>query len=115
MTNAEIIYREQVELMKAGIIGTTGRMFEVVIVNKDGEEEKKMVPEPEPIHTYQMWKSLGYQVQKGQKAVAQFTIWKHASKVVENEDGEEKQKSSMFMKKASFFKLSQVEKIEQGA
>ena len=66
-----------------------------------------------------MWKQLGYQVKKGQKAVASFTIWKHTSKKEEMEvtytDGtkgiEEVDNSRMFMKLSSFFSASQVEKI----
>lgn len=111
MTNADIIFTESQELMKRGIIGKTGRTFTATIVNADGEEEEVVVEEAEPIHTYQKWKELGYQVQKGEKAVAQFMIWKHVTKKakVEGEDDETK----MFMKKASWFKFSQVAPIEQ--
>ena len=111
MTNVEIIMAEQRELMKQGIIGTTGRTLKAIVVNENGEEEEVEVAEPEPIHTYQKWKELGYQVQKGEKAIAQFTIWKHVTKKAKNEGEEDEQK--MFMKKASWFKFSQVAPIEQ--
>jgi antirestriction protein ArdC len=67
----------------------------------------------EEAHTYAHWKTLGYQVKKGEKAKFKCQIWKCTSKKVE-EKGEEKEKSSMFMKVASFFTESQVEAI-QGA
>lgn len=77
------------------------------VEDKDGN--KQQVEIPEEIHTYAEWKQMGYQVQKGQKAITQVVIWKHTTH--ENEDGEDE--SKMFMKKASFFKQSQVEKIER--
>lgn len=73
------------------------------------DESVMVFKEVEEIHTYAKWKELGYQVQKGEKAIAQFTIWKHTSK--KNEEAEEDE-GRMFMKKASFFKQSQVKKIE---
>jgi len=104
MTNAQIISEARFALMEQGIIGTTGRVLQVV--DSDGNQTE--IPEPEEIHTYQAWKELGYQVQKGQKAIAQFTIWKHTTRT-NKETGEDEQK--MFMKNSSFFKRSQVEAI----
>jgi len=109
MTNAMIVLQESIRLMEEGIIGTTGRKFKAVII-ENGEEIEKEFDEPEPIHTYQTWKKLGFQVQKGEKAIAQFTIWKHVTKKAK-EEGEEDE-TKMFMKKASWFKLSQVAPIE---
>lgn len=109
MTNAQIIYNASMSLMKQGIIGTTGRVFEAI----DGEGNKITVQEPEEIHTYQTWKSLGFQVQKGQKAVASFAIWKHTVKKAKKEDEEDKE--SMFLKVSSFFARSQVAPIEAEA
>ena len=105
MTNAQIIYNESMNLMEQGIIGTTGRTFEAI----DGEGNKIMVQEPEEIHTYATWKSMGFQVQKGQKAVASFAIWKHTIRKAKTEDEEDKE--SMFLKVSSFFKRSQVAPI----
>lgn len=110
MTNAQIIMNQSIELMKAGIIGTTGRQFEATIINGDGEEEKIVIDEPEEIHTYATWKKLGYQVQKGEKAIAKFTIWKHVVKKAKSEDEEDE--SKMFLKQASWFKASQVAPIQ---
>lgn len=111
MTNADIIFTQSQELMKQGILEPTGRTFKAIMVNGEGEEEEVIVEEAEPIHTYQKWKELGYQVQKGEKAIAQFTIWKHVTKKAKNDDEEDEKK--MFMKKASWFKFSQVAPIEQ--
>lgn len=105
MTNAQIIFNESLNLMKQGKIGTTGRKIEMETA--DGDVITLM--EPEPIHTYATWKQLGYQVNKGEKAIASFVIWKHTSRVNEETEQEE---SHMFMKKASFFKRAQVTEIE---
>lgn len=108
MTNAEIIFTESQRLMEEGVIGTTGRKFIATVVNADGDQEENEFFEPEPIHTYAGWKERGYQVRRGEKAIAQFTIWKHVTKKNDNEEDE----SKMFMKRASWFKFSQVEPIE---
>lgn len=104
MTNAQIIFNESIRLMEEGILEGTGQKMTV----KYDDGTTKELEIPEQIHTYQRWKELGYQVQKGQKAIASFVIWKHTSKKKEDTDEEE---NKMFMKKASFFKMSQVEAI----
>lgn len=43
MTNAQIVFNAQIELMKSGIIGTTGNMLEMQL--PDGTTET--MPEPE--------------------------------------------------------------------
>lgn len=105
MTNAEIIFNAGQALAEHGIISYTGNEFEAT--NEQGETV--IIKETEPIHTYTAWKSLGYQVQKGQKAVASFKIWKHTTK--ENEETGKKE-SKMFMTNAFFFKSSQVSPIQ---
>ena len=115
MTNAQIVLAASVQLMKDGIIGSTGRKFTF----EDAEGKKIEIDEPEAIHTYNGWKELGYQVKKGEKAIAQFNIWKYKSKMetIEGEDTEGNQMTiaaesrNMFMKRASWFKASQVEAI----
>ena len=110
MTNAQIIFNESIRLFEEGIIKGTGRMLEAVITDKDGNEEKKLIEEPEAIHTYATWKQLGRQVMKGQKAKAEIVIRKHTE--VQKKDSEEEEKESkMFMKKAFFFTLDQTEAI----
>ncbi len=108
MTNAQIIFNESCRLMEDGIIGTTGR--KIIIEMEDGTEKELM--EPEPIHTYQTWKALGYQVRKGEKTVAAFTIWKARTKKAEgsDEDGGSEE-TRMFMKTAHFFTMGQCDKI----
>ena len=86
MTNAEIVAFAWGQLVGNGVISSD-----------------------EEIHTFAKWKSLGFSVKKGEKAVASFTIWKHTVKK-DKESGEET--TSMFMKKAHFFSTSQVEKIQ---
>ena len=105
MTNNQIIMEERVRLFNEGKIGTTGRMLSYV----DGEGKTVFFPEPEEIHTFASWKAQGFKVKKGSKAIATFTIWKYATKEVENDDGETEERSRMFMKKSSFFARSQVE------
>lgn len=110
MTNAQIIAVESQKLAQEGIINFTGRTLEFVL----DDEDKTVITyrETEPIHTYAHWKTLGFQVKKGEKAVAQFMIWKHSKHTKKNEDGEEKDDSKMFLKLSSFFKESQVDKID---
>lgn len=105
MTNAQIVLMESVELMKKGVIGTTGRTITAVTMSGD----EIQLQEPEEIHTYAAWKALGYQVQKGQKAVARFPIWKYT--IREAKTGDEENKESMFMKVSAFFARSQVDVI----
>ena len=104
MTNREIVFDRAQHLAEAGIIKYTGRVYNVKF--EDGHEIR--VKETEAIHTYQAWKELGFQVQKGQKAVDKFTIWKHVTRK-NTETGEEIGK--MILKTAAFFSQSQVEAI----
>ena len=104
MTNATIILNESVKLMDEGILKPSGEK----VVTEDGKE----IDLPEAIHTFQAWKHLGYSVKKGEKAIAKFPIWKHTSKKVETDNGEE-ETSNMFMKTAAFFKFSQVEEMKE--
>ena len=108
MTNEQIIFNNSVKLMESGKIGKTGRQFEV----EDENGNKVMLDEPEPIHTFQAWKSRGFSVKKGEKAVAQFYIWKCVSKQIQDSEGMTEEQKRMFMKKASFFRASQVMALE---
>lgn len=112
MTNAMIIFNAAMKLMDEGIIGTTGR--KMVMETPDGDKIEVM--EPEVIHTYAVWKSLGYQVKRGEKNIAAITIWK-AGKGKQTEQAEEgdqdgeNSRIKMFLKTAFFFKASQCEII----
>ena len=133
MTNAQIIFNESLDLMNEGKIGTTGRQI-TIKYEKDGEQITEVVNEPETIHTYKEWQNLGMQVQKGQKAIAKFTIWMYASKtkklskedadsinsIMINADGSKAQegdeiqcKGHYYMKEAAFFSASQVAPAEE--
>lgn len=107
MTNAMIIFWQSVELMEAGVIGSTGRILTMEL--PDGST--KEIQEPEPIHTFACWKGMGFSVKKGEHAVAKFPIWKGSEKVVKDADGNDTDEKDlkMFRKEAFFFKSSQVE------
>lgn len=116
MTNAQIIFNESVRLMEEGIIESTGLKIEVV--TESGETISML--EPEPIHTYAAWKSLGFQVKRGETAIAKFLIWKagrsrqqeeSVDAAAENGTEISPERVKMFMKTAHFFKASQVERI----
>ena len=105
MTNVEIILRESLDLMKQGILKPSGRM----LVQEMPDGTKIEIPEPEPIHTYNGWKDLGYQVKKGQHAKAQFMIWKWNGQ--KNEETGEEEGGSCYQRKAFWFTFDQVEKV----
>lgn len=104
MTNAQIILNAAQELAEQGKIQYTGKTFEYT----DAKGDKILLRETEDIHTYATWKEIGYQVRKGQKAVAKLIIWKHTTKFDEDSQRDE---SKMFMKRSSFFSRSQVDAI----
>ena len=110
MTNAAIIQNESFRLMEAGVLKGSGEFAE--IEKEDGTKE--MVELPEEIHTFNGWKERGFSVKKGEKSKIKFTIWKYSSKKIVDEDGEEDEKSSMFMKLSAFFTREQVEELVKG-
>ena len=79
----------------------------------------------EDVHTYAKWKSLGYQVKKGEKALFQTMLWKISKgkkqdniKNADNENNEndnkdKKKQPHFFLAKSSMFGRSQVELITQ--
>ena len=99
MRNTDIILNKQLDLVAEGILR----------VRENGEIQ--------PLHTWATWKSLGYRVKKGEKAIATFPIWKYISKkqktdIVEDPDSEDtKNKGRCYMKVAAFFTDTQVEKV----
>ena len=106
ITNVQIIFNESLKLVQQGILKTTGRT--IVLEMQDGS--KKELPEPEPIHTYNGWKELGYQVKKGEHAKATFPIWKYSGQ--KDEEGNRiKDGGYCFQKKAFWFTFDQVEKV----
>ncbi len=110
MTNAMIIELNKIELVKQGVLKYTGKKIKVFNVATQQEET---IDEIQSIHTYQAWKSLGFQVKKGEKAVAKFPIWKHINAKSEaNDEQTEEGHGKMFMKLSAFFTEAQVEKME---
>ena len=90
MTNAAIILGQTTLLMQDGVIG-----------------------EDDMIHTYARWKAMGYQVKKGEKAIAKFPVWKYTNKKAKEMDEEEAQAAGYcFMKLSAFFSNNQVEPIK---
>lgn len=113
MTNEQIILNNRVLLMKMGDLKGTGELFTFVDENGKCEE----IEMPEVIHTFNVWKSLGYVVKKGEHAIAKFQIWQKSGKKksTEKQDGEEETETKggkFYMKTAFFFTADQVEKIE---
>lgn len=90
MTNSEIILGNMATLIADGVIN-----------------------EEDVIHTYAHWKSLGFQVKKGERAITKFPIWKYTKgKKEEMSEEEAQQKGYCFMKNSSWFSNKQVEPIK---
>lgn len=111
MNNATIILLESVKLMEEGKLKGTGE--KIVVEEADGNKKEYEIPEQ--IHTFQRWKSMGYSVKKGQKAIAKFPIWKYTKgkKPDDMDEEEAAEKGYCFLKMSSFFTTDQVEKIEE--
>lgn len=110
VTNRQIIFLAACDLVEEKKIETTGRLI-------DFELDDGMiitVPEPEPIHTFQVWKKLGYSVKKGEKAIARINIWKYVEKkkkTDDDENAEEIKAGHCIKKEACFFSSHQVQPI----
>lgn len=114
MTNHEIIFRESCRLMEAGVLAGSG--VYATLTDADGNESR--VELPEAIHTFAAWKSAGYIVRKGEHAIAAFPVWKYTERRQQQDDGDNADADGdnatggrMYLRKAFFFKASQVEKI----
>lgn len=79
-----------------------------VIINKIMTKEEIEKVKTIPVHTYQYWKELGYQVRKGEKAAIKTKLWKQIT--VKTEDGGSAQK--LILAAAALFTWKQVDKIE---
>ena len=111
MTNEQIIENAKQELLQQGLLKPTGRILTARL--EDGSEIQ--IPEAEEMHTFRAWKSRGYYVRKGEKAVTRLSIWKHITRkeTIPMQDGtvQEQDASRMYLKDAFFFSQSQVERI----
>ena len=91
MKNVEIVMMQWAELVKDGVI-----------------------EEDESLYTYKAWKDRGFQVRKGETAIAKFPIWNYSKrKPKENESGEVEQVKGgyFYMKMTAFFCDRQVDPI----
>ena len=71
-----------------------------------------VISEDNIIHTYAHWKSLGFQVKRGEHAVAKFPIWKYTKgKKKEMSEEEAQARGYCFMKNSAWFSDTQVERI----
>ena len=109
ITNTEIIIRESQRLLEDGKLKPTGRVFK--FETSDGSTI--MVKEAEPIHTFQVWKQMGFKVKKGEHAITRLSIWKHSQVKAKDGEEEDESKSYCFMKESCFFSASQVEPMEE--
>ena len=105
ITNAQIILQASLALLAEGVLKPTGRVF----VQEMPDGTKAEMPEPEPIHTYNGWKKLGYQVKKGQHAKATFPIWQWKGQ--KDEETGEEAGGKCYQRKAFWFTFDQVERI----
>ena len=107
MTNEQIIENAKQELLAQGILKPTGRIL--IARLEDGSEIQ--MPEAEEMHTYKAWKSRGYYVRKGEKAITRLSIWKHIPKTetIPLQDGTLKEidASKVFLQTAFFFSQSE--------
>lgn len=114
MTNEQIILNSRVFLMEEGVIKGTGERF--IFEDEKGKREIEM---PEEIHTFQVWKSLGFSVKKGEHSIARFPIWQASGKKSQSDDDDEERQDGenpvkgkrYYMKVAFFFTKDQVEPL----
>lgn len=64
----------------------------------------------EPVHTYENWKSKGFHVQKGEKALFQTKIWRPCKIKRTDKNGNVHSDMKLLLVNASFFGMSQVKK-----
>lgn len=100
MTNLQIIVNAAVE---AGIF------------TEDEVKARLEAGQDLPLHTYQEWKRMGYQVRRGETAALKCDIWrfKAEKQAVETKDGDEQEidMSHYYKKTAFFFTEAQVDKV----
>lgn len=62
-----------------------------------------------PLHTYQEWRRMGYQVKQGERAALTVVLWKYRSETVEI-DGQEVESGDCYRTTAHLFTAAQVQK-----
>lgn len=102
MKNEFTILMQKDDLAREGKIKYTGCVLKFETPAGETIEYR----ETEQIHTFAEWKSRGYKVIKGQKAIAKFPIWIPSKR--KTEDG--KTEIKFWLKNSAWFSESQVEK-----
>lgn len=106
MNNNTIILNNSIALAEKGILRTTENFITL--------DNGNIIYLPEAIHTYKGWQELGYQVKKGEKAIAAFKIWKYKKSNKSDEDLETETQTisskNMIMVNSFWFKADQVTK-----
>ena len=64
-----------------------------------------------PLHTYQEWRRMGYQVKQGERAALTVVLWKYRSETVEI-NGQEVESGDCYRTTAHLFTAAQVKKAE---
>ena len=83
---------------------------EIILMNRALLVADGKITEADVIHTFAHWQRLGFNVKRGQKAIAKFPIWKYRAGKKTDEAAEgEPDPGRMFMTNASFFSSAQVE------
>ena len=95
MTNKDIIYQKQLELVEDNKLCCS-------------REPDGSIVSIEPIHTLKQWRVLGYRVRKGEEPIAHIDIWRCIPEK-RNEDGKVQFRKFMSMSKSAFYKQGQVE------
>lgn len=90
----------------------------MAITNKaiiDAYKTENGIPMEKPLFTYAVWKSMGYQVKKGEASRHRVQMWKFTpgKKTADTEAQEAPQGKGnrCFMKTVCLFEMSQVERI----
>lgn len=99
MTNEQIIYNAAIN---SGIISAN----EAAAILKTGRRL--------PLHTYQEWRRMGYQVKAGEKAALVVSLWRYTKNAGKDADGNEVEAAGehAYMAKAHLFTVGQVKKAE---
>ena len=64
-----------------------------------------------PLHAYQEWRRMGYQVKQGERAALTVVLWKYRSETVEI-NGQEVESGDCYRTTAHLFTAAQVKKAE---
>lgn len=67
-----------------------------------------------PLHTYQEWRRMGYQVKAGEKAALVVSLWRYTKSAGKDTEGNEVEAADehAYMAKAHLFTAGQVKKAE---